>query len=136
MLNVKKRDGRIVPFQLAKISKAIEKAFIAKEKNYTKDIIDTLALRVCSQMDNLVRNEIVNIEDIQDSAEIVLIQAGYADIAKAYILYRNKRKSIRQSNLTLLDYKETVDKYLDILDWRVKENSTVTYSMDTVLVGV
>jgi len=135
MLNVKKRDGRIVPFQLAKISKAIEKAFIAKEKNYTKDIIDTLALRVCSQMDSLVRNEIISIEDIQDSAEIVLIQAGYADIAKAYILYRNKRKSIRQSNLTLLDYKETVDKYLDILDWRVKENSTVTYSIGGLILS-
>lgn len=135
MLNVKKRDGRIVPFQLAKISKAIEKAFLAKDKNYTKDIIDTLALRVCSEMDDLVRNEVISIEDIQDSAEIVLIQAGYADIAKAYILYRNKRQSIRKSDETLLDYKETVNKYLDVLDWRVKENSTVTYSIGGLILS-
>lgn len=135
MLSVKKRDGLIVPFELEKIEKAIKKAFEAKSTSYTTDIIEKLALRVTAQMNHLVKNEVINIEDVQDSVEIVLIEASYTEVAKAYILYRKKRENIRHTGETILDYKETVNKYLDVLDWRVKENSTVTYSIGGLILS-
>ena len=135
MLSVKKRDGLIVPFELEKIEKAIKKAFEAKSTSYTTDIIEKLALRVTAQMNHLVKNEVINIEDVQDSVEIVLIEASYTEVAKAYILYRKKRENIRHAGETILDYKDTVNKYLDVLDWRVKENSTVTYSIGGLILS-
>lgn len=74
-------------------------------------------------------------EDIQDSVESVLIKAGYADVAKGYILYRKQREKIRNLNSTLLDYKEIVDSYVKVTDWRVKENSTVTYSVGGLILS-
>ena len=103
MLSVKKRDGLIVPFELEKIEKAIKKAFEAKSTSYTTDIIEKLALRVTAQMNHLVTNEVINIEDVQDSVEIVLIEASYTEVAKAYILYRKKRENIRHAGETILD---------------------------------
>ncbi len=129
MLNIKKRDGSIVAFELIKIQNAIEKAFIAEHKNYTNEIIETLALRVTSDFSKKVVDEIIDEEDVQDSVENVLINAGYTDVAKAYINYRRAHTSLRTMGATELDYKKTVDNYLKINDWRVKENSTVTYSV-------
>ena len=74
-------------------------------------------------------------EDIQDSVESVLGRAGYEDVAKAYILYRKQREKIRNLHSTMLDYKELVDNYLQINDWRVKENSTVTYSVGGLILS-
>ena len=74
-------------------------------------------------------------EDIQDSVEQVLSEAGYADVAKAYILYRKQREKVRNVNSALLNYKELVDNYLQINDWRVKENSTVTYSVGGLILS-
>ena len=68
-------------------------------------------------------------EKIQDSVENVLIQCGYGDVAKAYILYRKQREKMRNMKSTILDYKEIVNSYVKVEDWRVKENSTVTYSV-------
>lgn len=78
---------------------------------------------------------LVNVEDIQDSVESVLIQAGYADVAKAYILYRRQREKLRNMKNTFLDYRDTVNKYLNVTDWRVKENSTVTYSVGGLILS-
>ena len=73
---------------------------------------------------------------IRDSSvESVLIKAGYADVAKGYILYRKQREKIRNLNSTLLDYKEIVDSYVKVTDWRVKENSTVTYSVGGLILS-
>ena len=135
MLKIKKRDGRIEDFDLEKVSKAIEKAFMAEHKFYNEDIIGMLSLRVTAQMNSKVVNDVIDIEDVQDSVEVVLIQAGYVDVARSYILYRKARANLREQKATDLDYKKTVDNYLKVNDWRVKENSTVTYSVGGLILS-
>lgn len=135
MYQVTKRDGQIADFTLSKISVAIEKAFKAQDKQYNQDIIDLLALKVTAAFEPKVKNSLVGVEEIQDSVEEVLIKAGYADVAKGYILYRKQREKIRNLNSTMLDYKEIVDSYVKVTDWRVKENSTVTYSVGGLILS-
>lgn len=135
MYQVTKRDGKIANFNLSKIGEAIRKAFEAQEKQYNQDIIDLLALKVTADFEPKIKENLVSVEDIQDSVEAVLIKAGYADIAKSYILYRKQREKIRNLNSTLLDYKEIVDSYVKVTDWRVKENSTVTYSVGGLILS-
>ena len=135
MFQVVKRDGQIADFQMSKITAAIDKAFDAKEKMYSKDMIDLLGLRVTADFQNKIHDNKVTVEDIQDSVENVLIQAGYSDVAKAYILYRKQREKIRNMKSTILDYKEIVDSYVKVEDWRVKENSTVTYSVGGLILS-
>jgi len=135
MFQVKKRDESIVPYDLNKIKKAIEKAFIACNKNYTPDIIDLLALKVSADFDPKIKDGIISVEDVQDSVEVVLIQTSYVDVAKAYILYRKQHEKIRNVKNTILDYKDAVNNYLKINDWRVKENSTVTYSVGGLILS-
>lgn len=129
MFQVVKRDGEIAEFDLKKIGTAITKAFDATNKMYNSDIIDLLALRVTSDFQGKVKEGAVHVEDIQDSVEHTLEQSGYTDVAKAYILYRKNREKLRNMKSTILDYKEIVDSYVREEDWRVKENSTVTYSV-------
>ena len=129
MYQVVKRDGTIAPFDISKISVAITKAFEATKKAYNPDIIDLLALKVTADYQDKIQNDQISVEDIQDSVEDILSKAGYADVAKAYILYRKQREKIRNLKSTMLDYKELVDNYVKVNDWRVKENSTVTYSV-------
>ncbi len=129
MFEVQKRDQKIVPFKMKKIKAAIEKAFEATEKFYTDEILDVLTLRVTSNFQSDIVNGVIAIEKIQDSVESVLEQAGYTDVAKAYILYRKQREKMRNMKSTILDYKEIVNSYVNEEDWRVKENSTVTYSV-------
>jgi anaerobic ribonucleoside-triphosphate reductase len=129
MIHVIKRDGQVADFNLKKISEAITKAFKATQKFYTEEIISLLALRVTSDFQDKIKDETIHVEDIQDSVENVLEQTGYTDVAKAYILYRKNREKIRNMKSTILDYKEIVNSYVQEEDWRVKENSTVTYSV-------
>ena len=135
MYQVIKRDGKIVDFDLAKISSVIIKAFEAQDKQYHPSIIDLLALKVTADFEPKVKEGLIAVEDIQDSVESVLVQAGYADIAKAFILYRRQREKIRNMKSTILDYKEIVDNYVKVNDWRVKENSTVTYSVGGLILS-
>ena len=135
MYSVQKRDGKVVDFSIAKISDAIKKAFEAQGADFNQDVIDFLALKVTADFSKKIENGVVAVEDIQDSVESVLVQAGYADVAKAYILYRRQREKLRNLGNTALDYKETVDKYLKMNDWRVKENSTVTYSVGGLILS-
>lgn len=135
MYQVTKRDGKIAEFNLAKISQAIRKAFEAQERESHPDIIDLLALKVTSDFEPKIKGGLVSVENIQDSVEDVLVQAGYADVAKGYILYRKQREKIRNLNSTLLDYKDIVDSYVRVTDWRVKENSTVTYSVGGLILS-
>ncbi|MBE7024473.1 MAG: ribonucleoside triphosphate reductase [Ruminococcaceae bacterium] len=135
MYNVIKRDGKSVDFKLAKIGGAIQQAFDACEKQYNSDIIDFLALKVTAEFEPKIKNNSISVENIQDSVESVLIKAGYDEVAKAYILYRKQREKIRNLSATLLDYKEIVNNYLHINDWRVKENSTVTYSVGGLILS-
>ncbi|MBQ8431739.1 MAG: ribonucleoside triphosphate reductase [Clostridia bacterium] len=135
MYQVTKRDGKVASFDISKISAAIQKAFDACQRQYNDNIIDFLALKVTSDFEPKIENGIVAVEDIQDSVETVLVQAGYADVAKAYILYRRQREKLRNMKSTILDYKEIVDQYVKNLDWRVKENSTVTYSVGGLILS-
>lgn len=135
MFQVVKRDGETADFTLTKISDAIMKAFNATDMQYNNDIIDLLALRVTSEFQNRVKEDKVNVEDIQDSVERVLEQTGYAEAAKAFILYRKQREKMRNMKSTILDYKDVVNSYVKIEDWRVKENSTVTYSVGGLILS-
>ena len=135
MYEVQKRDGKIAEFDIAKISSAISKAFDALEKQYHPSTIDLLALNVTAHFEPRIKNGIISVEDVQDSVEEVLSTAGYADVAKSYILYRKQREKVRNANATLLDYKDLVDQYVKVEDWRVKENSTVTYSVGGLILS-
>lgn len=135
MFQVVKRDGEIAEFRLDKIAEAVKKAFDATENEYSSDMLDLLALRVTSDFQKKIVKGKVSVEDIQDSVENVLIQAGYSDVAKSYILYRKQREKIRNMKSTILDYKEIVNSYVKVEDWRVKENSTVTYSVGGLILS-
>ncbi|MBQ7448064.1 MAG: ribonucleoside triphosphate reductase, partial [Eubacterium sp.] len=129
------RDGDVVDFNLSKISAAITKAFEALEKQTHPDVINLISIRVTSNFEDKIKNDQITVEDIQDSVEQVLSECGYADVAKAYILYRRQREKVRNINSALLNYKDLVDNYLKINDWRVKENSTVTYSVGGLILS-
>ena len=135
MYRVVKRDDKIVDFDISKIKGAMLLAFEAQNKPCHPDILDLLALKVTADFAPKVKDDLIAVEDIQDSVEAVLIQAGYADVAKAYILYRRQREKLRNVRSTMLDYRDTVDKYLNVTDWRVKENSTVTYSVGGLILS-
>lgn len=135
MYQVLKRTGKVVDFSLDKISAAIRLAFEAQEKQYHPSVIDLLALKVTADFEPKIKEGLVSVEDIQDSVESVLVQAGYADVAKAYILYRRQHEKMRNMQSTMLDYKGIVDSYLRVTDWRVKENSTVTYSVGGLILS-
>ena len=135
MYKVVKRDGQITEFDIYKISAAITKAFEALNKQYTPNVIDFLALKVTANFEPKIKNDLIQVEDIQDSVEEVLGKAGYSDVVKAYILYRKQREKIRNLKSTILDYKDIVDSYVKVTDWRVKENSTVTYSVGGLILS-
>ena len=135
MYQVVKRDGKIVDFNINKIADAIKKAFDATKTEYNESVIDFLALKVSADFLPKIKDGLVAVEDVQDSVETVLSRGGYETVAKAYILYRKQREKVRNMKSTFLDYKETVNKYLNIEDWRVKENSTVTYSVGGLILS-
>lgn len=135
MFKVVKRDGEVAEFNLDKISSAISKAFDAVQKQYDQDIIGLLSLRVTADFQDKIKEGSIDVESIQDSVENVLVQTGYAEVAKAYILYRKQREKIRNMKSTILDYKDIVNSYVKVEDWRVKENSTVTYSVGGLILS-
>lgn len=135
MFQVIKRDGEIADFHLEKIKEALTKAFTATNMQYTQEIIDLLALRVTADFNSKIENGRIHVEAVQDSVERTLEQTGYTDVAKAYILYRKKRETIRNMKSTMLDYKDIVNSYVKVEDWRVKENSTVTYSVGGLILS-
>ncbi|MBQ3563099.1 MAG: ribonucleoside triphosphate reductase [Clostridia bacterium] len=135
MYQIIKRDGKVTEFDIAKIANAMKKAFEATNTEYTDNIIDFLALKVTADFLPKIKDGHIAVEDIQDSVESVLSQGGYDGVAKAYILYRKQREKLRNLKNTYLDYKETVNNYVNVLDWRVKENSTVTYSVGGLILS-
>ncbi len=135
MLKILKRSGNVEAFDIKKIETAIEKAFFAEHKVYTHDIIEMLALRTVAIFNGKAKNETIGVEDVQDAVEVALIQAGFVDVAKSYIIYRKQHQNLRELKTTNLDYKNVVNNYLKINDWRVKENSTVTYSVGGLILS-
>ena len=120
MYKVIKRDGQVAEFEISKITDAITKAFDALNKQYHPSVIELIAIHVTADFESKVIDGQINVESIQDSVEKVLSEAGYADVAKAYILYRRQREKVRNVNSALLNYKELIDNYLQINDWRVQ----------------
>ncbi|MFA7120723.1 MAG: ribonucleoside triphosphate reductase [Bacilli bacterium] len=135
MYKVRKRDGKIIAFDINRISTVIKKAFDAENTKYDENVIDFLALKVTADFEPKVKNNIINVEDIQDSVEVVLSKAGYSNVAKAYILYRKIRENQRAIKSTALDYADVINSYVNVTDWRVKENSTVTYSVGGLILS-
>lgn len=135
MFEVVKRDGEITEFNLGKINAAIEKAFRATKMEYNDDILGLLSLRVSADFQDKIKDGKIHVEAIQDSVETVLEQTGYTEVAKAYILYRKQREKMRNMKSTILDYKDVVNSYVKVEDWRVKENSTVTYSVGGLILS-
>ena len=135
MFEVVKRDGEITEFNLGKINAAIEKAFRATKMEYNDDILSLLSLRVSADFQDKIKDGKIHVEAIQDSVETVLEQTGYTEVAKAYILYRKQREKMRNMKSTILDYKDVVNSYVKVEDWRVKENSTVTYSVGGLILS-
>ena len=135
MFQVVKRNGETAEFILTKINDAIMKAFNATDVQYNNDIVDLLALRVTADFQEKVKDGQIHVEDIQDSVEKILEQSGYAEAAKAVILYRKQREKMRTMKSTILDYKDVVNNYVKVEDWRVKENSTVTYSVGGLILS-
>ena len=135
MYRIVKRNNEIVDFDINKIKVAMSKAFEATKTPKDDSVLDMLTLRVCADFSSKVKDGLINVEDIQDSVEVVLIQAGFVSVAKAYILYRKNHESIRDIQATVINYKKTMDDYLKVNDWRVKENSTVTYSVGGLILN-
>lgn len=135
MFTVVKRDGEQAEFSLEKITNAMKKAFDATHKAYNDEIMSLLTLRVTADFQDKLDSGRISVEQIQDSVEHVLEETGYTDVAKAYILYRKQREKIRNMKSTILDYKDVVNSYMKVEDWRVKENSTVTYSVGGLILS-
>ena len=135
MFRVVKRDGDVNDFTMNKISDAIIKAFNATDVQFTNDIVDLLTLRVIADFQPKVKEGSIHVEDIQDSVEKTLEHAGFTEAAKAFILYRKQREKMRNMKSTILDYKDVVNSYVKVEDWRVKENSTVTYSVGGLILS-
>ena len=136
MFRVVKRDGEVNDFTINKISDAIIKAFNATDVQFNNDIVDLLSLRVVADFQPKVKEGAIHVEDIQDSVEKTLEHAGFAEAAKAFILYRKQREKMRNMKSTILDYKDVVNSYVKVEDWRVKENSTVTYSVGGLILSM
>ena len=131
---IRKRDGRLVDYDISKIENAIAKAMISLGDGEIKDCKKMARITELNLMEKF-EDRIPSVEDVQDQVENVLMTNGYENVAKAYILYRRDHEKVRNIQSTVMDYKQTVDKYLNLADWRVKENSTVTYSVGGLILS-
>ena len=125
---VRKRDGRLEPFDQERITNAIWKAAKAvggKDKELAKKLSDQVVAELKKRFGE---DGVPTVEEIQDLVEKVLIENGHARTAKAYILYRKQHQDLREL-ASLLSQADLVDQYLDMEDWRVKENSNMSYSL-------
>ncbi len=126
---IRKRDGRIVDFDAEKITEAIFMAARAVGGSDSETARD-IAYSVCGILDVIYKDErIPTVENVQDLVEKMLIERGHAKVAKAYILYREQHRKIREGKSLLNEGIELIEKYLDRSDWRVNENSNMSYSL-------
>ena len=132
---IKKRNGDLEMFELAKIKSAIKRTFDSCDRNYQDSIIELLAIKSIANAETKVKDSVLSVEDIQDSVESTLMSLGYEDVAKSYILYRKQHEKARKAKETVLDYKKTINSYINVEDWRVKENSTVIYSLGGLILN-
>lgn len=126
---VKRRTGEIVPFEKKKIEEAIYKALTATDEG-GKTLSRELSIRVIKILNRrFKKDEIPSVEEIQDIVEEVLILENLIETSKAYILYREQRKKLRESRIVSEEAVSLVDEYLKVSDWEVKENSNMAFSL-------
>ncbi len=134
LYKVQKRNGSIVDFELGKIHEAIRKAAEAVGKNDIA-IVDTLTKEVEVELEAKYAAAIPSVEEIQDAVEDVLIRYDYAEMAKAYILYREKRREAREDKNVVVEVEKTIKEYLEKVDWRVAENANQGYSLGGLILN-
>jgi len=124
--NIRKRDGRIVPFDAERITNAIAKAGQATGE-FDREVAKKLTIKVLSLAQGMIKDDIPSVEQIQDIVEEVLITSPYLKTAKAYIVYREEHARIRE--IVSKANSDLVDQYLNRLDWQVNENSNMSFSL-------
>lgn len=124
--NIIKRDGRVVPFDPEKITKAITKAGKATGE-FDYDTARRLTIKVLLLAEELIRERDPHVEEIQDIVEEILLSSPYRKTAKAYIIYRDQHASMRE--IARQGGLELIDNYLSKVDWRVRENSNMSFSL-------
>ena len=132
---VKKRDGRIVPFDQERITEAIFKAAQAVGGN-DRELSRRLSRKVVKYLEARNPDSIPHVEEVQDAVEKILTENGHYRTTKAYILYREQHKKIRDTHKLIMDITQTMDGYLRQEDWRVNENSNIAYSFSGLLMHV
>jgi len=126
---IRKRDGRIVAFDKNKITQAVLKAATAAGDSDTEKAIRIMQ-QVVAILEITCRGlRVPDVEEVQDLVEKMLVENGYTAIAKAYILYREQHAQLRQTRDLLANAGAMIDQYLSQGDWRVKENSNMSYSL-------
>ena len=124
--SIKKRDGRTAKFDRKKIEKAIEKAGLETGEFDAAQAVE-LTDKVLSVLETRNQKRLPSVEDIQDIVEDALIDSKFKKTAKAYIIYRDQHKKLRE--ITSNAHVDLIDKYLENLDWKVNENSNMGYSL-------
>jgi anaerobic ribonucleoside-triphosphate reductase len=127
IVKIRKRDGRIVPFEQEKITNAIFKAAQAvggTDRERAKELSD----EVIAVVNEKFVNKIPTVENIQDIVEKILVENGHYKTAKAYILYREEHKKLRDVKSLLLNVGDVIDDYLSKSEWRIKENANISFS--------
>lgn len=132
---VRKRDGRRVPFDASKIRNAIAKAGAATG-DFDEFEAELLTMQVVKVLTHSSHGAVPGIEQIQDIVEHVLITANYLKTARAYIIYREQHKKLREDKKTLVDVYSSVNEYLDRLDWRINANANQGYSLGGLILNV
>jgi len=124
--SIKKRDGRTVKFDRKKIEKAIEKAGL-ETGEFDKKTAKKLTEKVLAVLEARNQKQLPDVEDIQDIVEDILIDSKFKKTAKAYIIYRDQHKKLRE--ITSNAHVDLIDQYIGNLDWKVNENSNMGYSL-------
>ena len=124
--SIKKRDGRTAKFDRKKIEKAIEKAGLETGEFDAAQAVE-LTDKVLSVLETRNQKRLPSVEDVQDIVEDALIDSKFKKTAKAYIIYRDQHKKLRE--ITSNAHVDLIDKYLENLDWKVNENSNMGYSL-------
>ena len=126
---IRKRDGRLAPFEEQKIAAAIEKAVRAVGGTDMQQAAG-IARQVVGILEVIYKDgRIPTVENVQDLVEKILIENGHAKTAKAYILYRQQHAALRETQTFIKEAIDSIDSYLTQEDWRVNENANMGYSL-------
>ncbi len=131
---IKKRNGAIISFHKNKIERSIYKAIQAAWWNDFSEV-QTIAWLAISLLEKRVGSSIPDIEMIQDAVEEAIIKSGHDEVAKSFILYREKRRENRQNHNVVVEVAESMDEYLDKSDWRVNANANSNYSLGGLILN-